>query len=225
MREPRRAALGVLYELLGEELLARPDLPPVAAFPPAERPVLRRMLEQHVNSPPTSSAGRLFDAVASILGLRQRVSFEGQAAMELEFAAEAGIINESYPFEIGGDGGPLVVDWGPMIRAILRDLAGGEKAGVISGRFHNTLVEIILDVARRAGEERVLLTGGCFQNRYLLERALARLRETGLRAFRHRRVPPNDGGVALGQLVWAGLRAGRGDRPTGREGPPGTEKR
>ena len=112
-----------------------------------------------------------------------------------------------------------------MVRAILRDLTRSEPAGRISARFHNTLVEIIVEVARRSGEEKVLLSGGCFQNRYLLERALARLGREGLRVYRHRRVPPNDGGVALGQVVWAGLCAGRDTERTGREGRPGTEER
>jgi len=112
-----------------------------------------------------------------------------------------------------------------MARAILEDLSRGEPVGRISARFHNTLVAIVVEVARRAGEEKVLLTGGCFQNRYLLERAAERLGREGFRAYRHRRVPPNDGGIALGQVVWAALCAGGEAGRTGRGDPPDTEER
>jgi hydrogenase maturation protein HypF len=206
VQEPRRAAVGLLHELLGAAAFERRELEPLRSFTVPERNLLARMLARGINSPTTSSAGRLFDAVAAMTGLRQKSGFEGQAAMELEFAAEACFTSETYPFEIDHRGsGPLVADWGPMVRAILEDLSLGEPAGRISTRFHNTLVEIIVEVARRSGRERVLLTGGCFQNRYLLERSLARLGRVGLRAYRHRHVPPNDGGVALGQVVWGGL--------------------
>jgi hydrogenase maturation protein HypF len=145
--------------------------------------------------------GRLFDAVSSILGLRQRVTFEGQAAMELEFAIHQDV-DETYPFEFTGDL-PCIVDWAPMIAEILIDLRNGQSSGRISARFHNALTEIILAIARRIGEPRILLTGGCFQNRYLVERAVRRLLDAGFLPYWHQRVPPNDGGIALGQVVAA----------------------
>jgi hydrogenase maturation protein HypF len=129
--------------------------------------------------------------------------YEGQAAMELEFAAEAAGTDEAYPFAIRDGQSPWVMDWEPMIRAMLGDAAENEPAGRIAAKFHNALAEMIVAVARRAGREQVVLTGGCFQNRYLTERAARRLEEEKFRAYWHQRVPPNDGGIALGQVVAA----------------------
>jgi hydrogenase maturation protein HypF len=204
VREPRRTALGLLYALLGSRAFLRYDLFPLLSISEAELGVLRRMLERGVQSPVTSSMGRLFDAVASLVGLRQRVRFEGQAAMELEYSMEAGC-NEAYPMDIK-DGTPSIVDWEPMIIELFHDLARGASIGVMAARFHNALVEAIVQVAQRVGEGRVVLSGGCFQNRYLTERAVGRLQEAGFRPYWHQRVPPNDGGIALGQVV-AALRA------------------
>jgi hydrogenase maturation protein HypF len=159
------------------------------------------MMAKGVNSPVTSSAGRLFDAVAALLGIRPLCSFEGQAAMMVEFLAERGV-EDGYPFELR-PGDPLVIDWEPLFRAILRDRERDVAASVISARFHNTLAEIIVAVARETGAKRVALTGGVFQNRYLTERAYRRLESEGFRPFTHQRLPPNDGGIALGQIVVA----------------------
>jgi hydrogenase maturation protein HypF len=191
IREPRRSALGVLFELFGDDLPG--DLASVGAFAPGERRILISALARGVNAPVTSSAGRLFDAVASLVGLRHVSTFEGQAAMELEFALDGHASDEVY------DGASE--DWEAILRGILRDLRLGAAPGDVSARFHNSLAEVIVDAARRAGEERVLLTGGCFQNRYLTERAVRRLREEGFRPYWHQRVPPNDGGIALGQIL------------------------
>ncbi|HET8760075.1 MAG TPA: carbamoyltransferase HypF, partial [Nitrospiria bacterium] len=236
IREPRRAALGVLVELFGERVATRDDLPPLASWSASERAVLARMASRAVNAPLTSSVGRLFDAVSSLIGIRQTATFEGQAAMDLEFAAEKGHIPPMSrpeqnppvpPFEKGGMGGfdswgergdlgstgepypisvlehdnILVVDWEPTVRAILDDVGRGVVVSVMARRFHEALVEAIVTVAERVGEPRIALTGGCFQNRYLTERATARLTASGLTVYRHRRVPPNDGGLALGQAV------------------------
>jgi hydrogenase maturation protein HypF len=201
IKEPRRTAMGLLYAMLGEQALLRHDLFPVRSFSDAELPVLRQMLERGVHSPVTSSAGRLFDAVASLVGLRQRVRFEGQAAMELEFSLEARM-DRAYPLALR-DGTPMVVDWEPMIHQILHDVAHGATIGAIAALFHNTLVEAIVQVAQKVGQEKVVLTGGCFQNRYLTERAVLRLRAAGFRPYWHQRVPPNDGGIALGQVAAA----------------------
>lgn len=224
IKEPRRTALGVLYEVFGDEAFSMNDLPSVQAFSPSELNVLRQILAKGMNSPLTSSAGRLFDAVASLTGLRQRVNFEGQGAMELEFAIDVET-DETYPFSFFPTDEkfqrmttsnsqnavsvdtfhPLedVVDWQPMLCAILDDVRRGVSGGRISVRFHNTLAEIIVAMAQRVGEERVVLTGGCFQNKYLTERAVQRLRAEGFRPYWHQRVPPNDGGIALGQVVAA----------------------
>jgi len=186
------------------------DLATVAAFTPRELRVLARMVDRGVNAPATSSAGRLFDAVASMAGLRQVARFEGQAAMELEWAAAGIETAEPYPvacrLPADAPDGPIVVDWEPLLSAVLDDVRAGAEAGWISARFHNALAEMIVEVARRVGERRVVLTGGCFQNRYLTERAVTRLREEGFRPYWHQRIPPNDGGIALGQLVAAARR-------------------
>ncbi len=202
VREPRRAAMGVLYEFLGEDLFQL-GVPTVRSYSRAEWPLIRAMLIKGVNSPVTSSVGRLFDAVASIIGLRQRASFEGQAAMDLEFAADPGC-EEIYPFQLMAEkDGPARIDWGPMVCEVLNDFSSGVPAGVISARFHNTLAETIVAVARSMGERRVALTGGCFQNRFLLERAAYRLEEEGFWIYWNRRVPANDGGLSLGQAAVA----------------------
>jgi hydrogenase maturation protein HypF len=201
VKEPRRTALGVLYEIWGDKVISDRRLAPISGFSDAELVVVQQMLSKGINSPFTSSAGRLFDAVASILGLRHRVTFEGQAAMELEFSIQPDI-DDVYPFEITNTL-PSVVDWVPMIPEILIDLQKGQATGNISAKFHNTLTEIIVAVARKVGEPKVLLTGGCFQNRYLVERSVGRLSDAGFKPYWHQRVPPNDGGIALGQVVAA----------------------
>jgi hydrogenase maturation protein HypF len=208
IKEPRRAALGMLYEILGDNVFVSDGLPPVKSFTAAELAGLTGMLKRGVNSPLTSSAGRLFDGVAALLGLRQVVRFEGQAAMELEFAIGGIETGESYPFEIAGQEkaageAMLVLDWGPMVKDILADVKSRLPVGVISAKFHNTLAEVIVAVARRAGLAQVALSGGCFQNRYLTEKTAARLEQEGFRPYWHQRVPPNDGGIALGQIVAA----------------------
>jgi len=215
VKEPRRTAAGLLFEIMGDRLFDREELPPLRSFTPSQRKMLRTMLVREIHSPRTSSVGRLFDAVASVIGLRQRMSFEGQAAMELEFAIGNERTEEAYPIEISNlkfqMEGLLMIDWTPMILKILDDMERDVPAARISARFHNTLAEIIVAVAQGIGEERVVLTGGCFQNKYLTERAVCRLEAAGFRSFRHQRVPPNDGGIALGQL-FAALREAKARR-------------
>jgi hydrogenase maturation protein HypF len=215
VKEPRRSAVGVLYEILGDALFERSDLAPLRAFTRGEAAILHRMLRQAVNAPVTTSAGRLFDAVAAIANLRQRVSFEGQAAMELEFSLAETEADDHYPFTLRvpeketAAGDLLILDWGPMVLALIDDLHQGVAIGTVSARFHNALVEAIVAVARRIALERVALSGGCFQNRFLTERAVRRLEAEGFRAYWHQRIPPNDGGIALGQIV-AALRSQNG---------------
>jgi hydrogenase maturation protein HypF len=211
VKEPRRTALGLLYEIFGEPTFAMTGLAPVQAFSPADLGPLKTMLARRFNSRRTSSIGRLFDAAASLAGLCQQVRFEGQAAMELEFALEnAEPTAEAYEFPIRPDHvsrltfhAPLLLDWSTMIEALLSDLNSRVPVSRISARFHNALAEAIIAVAKRVGQSRVVLSGGCFQNRYLTERAVGRLQEQGFRPYWHQRVPPNDGGIALGQVVAA----------------------
>jgi hydrogenase maturation protein HypF len=214
VREPRRAALGMLAEMGDASAPALGELPPIKSFSPAELAALTAMLKNGVHSPLTSSAGRLFDAVAALLGLRQIARFEGQAAMELEFAMDNVNTGEAYAFEIHGKnqtgGEPLlVVDWSPMVKGILADLKGGVPVGLISAKFHNALAGVIVAVARRVGQPQVALSGGCFQNRHLVEITDARLAREGFRPCWPQRIPPNDGGIALGQIVAALMGAGQ----------------
>ncbi len=206
IKQPKRTALGLLYECLGDKLS---NDPPAAvyrvldAFEPRELKLLTHLLAKPLNAPLTSSAGRLFDGVAALLGLCETASFEGQAAMQLEFALEGVETEETYPMAIAASDFPIVLDWEPMVFAILQDLERDCSPRAIAARFHNTLVEAIVQVAQIVGESRIVLSGGCFQNLYLIERAIARLRQAGFDPYWHRQVPPNDGGIALGQIVAA----------------------
>jgi len=204
VKEPRRTALGLLFEIFGAGVFKNRSLNPVRAFTDQEMPVLAQMLQKGFNSPWTTSAGRLFDAVASLSGLRQLTTYEGQAAMELEFAIGSDQTGQEYPFEVTqpADSG-MTVDWEPLVRAIINDVEAGALRGTISRKFHNTLAGVIAAVAQRVGEERVVLTGGCFQNKFLLEHAVQTLEQRGFKPYWHQRIPPNDGGISLGQIAAA----------------------
>ena len=228
IREPRRAAFGLLYEAFGRDALTMTDLAPIAAFSPGERKILAAMIDRGPNTPVTTSAGRLFDAVAALTGLRQRASYEGQAAGELEWAIEgagpaASQTSAQSPRAYGGGGGyvfalrdgatledAIVVDWRPALGAILDDIRAGASTAVISARFHAGLAAAIGEVAARVGEPKVALTGGCFQNARLTEAAIETLSAVGMTPYWHERAPPNDGGLALGQAVWAALMIRKG---------------
>ncbi|MBV8273778.1 MAG: carbamoyltransferase HypF [Verrucomicrobia bacterium] len=203
VKEPRRTALAVLYEIWGQTGLEDGSLVPVAEFSKTELGLIRQMLAKGVNAPVTSSVGRLFDAVAALVGIRQQVTFEGQAAMELESLIESDV-TEVYPFELSNRV-PQIIDWAPLIGEILVDVRSEISLGVIAAKFHNTLAEIIVEVARQIVTPKIVLTGGCFQNRYLLEQAVQRLSQAGFKPYWHQRVPPNDGGIALGQIAAAAL--------------------
>lgn len=204
VREPRRVALALLEGLQEEGLSVPLTLAPMQSFGPRQVPLLLEMLRGGVNAPRTTSAGRLFDAVASLVGLRQYVDFEGQAAMELEYAAGGGTA-EPYPFPLR-DGDPFVLDWGPLVAAIVEDLAEGVGSSVVSARFHAALAAGIVAVARRVECPRVALSGGCFQNRRLVESTAAALEAAGFQVLLNDRVPPNDGGISLGQVAVAAAR-------------------
>ena len=203
IQEPRRAAVGLLFEMFGEQMFERADMHPLNTFAPAELLLLRQMLVNNINSPLTSSAGRLFDAVASLTTVRGVAKYEGQAAMELEWAIGKTITTDTYSFTIHSSELPMIIDWEPMIVSLREEVRRGVSPALISAKFHNSLTEIIIEIAKRIGEKRVVLTGGCFQNKYLLERSVIRLEEEGFRPYWHQRVPPNDGGIALGQIYAA----------------------
>jgi len=203
VKEPRRAALGLLYELYGEAAFEMTHLPPLREMPPVEMITLRGMLQRRFNSPSTSSVGRLFDVVASLVNLRQQMRFEGQAAMELEFAIGGFATDARYDLPLVTRHSSLVLDWSLMVHSILTDVNGRVSVAEISAKFHNALAEAVVEVAKASGLTRVVLSGGCFQNRYLAERTVSRLRAEHFQPYWHQRVPPNDGGIALGQIFAA----------------------
>ncbi|MGP8007681.1 MAG: carbamoyltransferase HypF [Acidimicrobiales bacterium] len=190
-----------------------PDLPPVAGCPGAERAVLAHQLATGFNCVPTSSMGRLFDAVASLAGVRQIADFEAQAAIELEGVSRDVPPDEGYGFALdpaGGAGQPLVADATPVIAAVVADRRGGVPTALIGARFHAAVADLVVAVAgsarRRSGLGTVVLSGGVFQNALLLGAVRTRLRAGGFIVLCPRLLPPNDGGLALGQVL-VGARA------------------
>ena len=201
VREPRRTAIGLLYEIFGEQIFENKKLSPVRGYSGEELQLIREMLINDLNCPRTSSVGRLFDAVSSILNLHQRISFEGQAAMELEFVLDNVNTDKYYEIPVTqDDSGLRILDWTNMYRAIIADFENNIETSEISARFHNSLVEAIVKIAAFLKIKTVVLSGGCFQNKYLTERAVVRLTDEGFDPVWHRQVPPNDGGIALGQI-------------------------
>jgi hydrogenase maturation protein HypF len=184
-----------------------PRLPPVSACPPAELAVLRHQLETGFGCVPTSSMGRLFDAVASLVGVRQVVDYEAQAAIELEGHSRGFGQAGGYEFGLDSERGVLIADPGPVLRAIVVDLAAGVPIGLIGARFHAAVVALVVELAFRARDQghgtTTALTGGVFQNALLLSGARRALQLEGFTVLCHRQVPPNDGGLALGQILVA----------------------
>lgn len=199
-RDPSRSAAGLLYATFrGDWIDAFPSRPSWIDEP--ARPLFERELTKGLETPNCTSAGRLFDAVSALAGACGVIRYEGQAAMSLEWVVGGLETYDAYPFPLVEGEDRLLLDWEPMIRAIVDERREGAPAAAIAARFHNALVRGIVDVAARIGLDRVVLTGGCFQNEYLLKRSVLALLAAGFRPYRHQRVPPNDGGIALGQLA------------------------
>jgi hydrogenase maturation protein HypF len=211
VRQPWRSALAYLRAAFGERAFSLP-LPMFRDVPAKSLRAVDSMIERGVQTIETSSCGRLFDAVASLIGIRHKTTYEGQAAIELEMAAKEAA--GKYPFEIV-DGTPFQIDMRPAIEAIVNEFLGGQPAAAISARFHRTVAHVILCCCERiraaSGLTRVCLSGGTFQNLRLLGHAVALLRGAGFKTFVHRRVPANDGGLALGQAVIASSQLARGN--------------
>ncbi|BBM03499.1 carbamoyltransferase HypF [Microbulbifer sp. GL-2] len=206
VREPRRAAAGLLFEISGfvalqHDLLKR-------CFSRSERRNLVTMLKGEINSPQCSSAGRLFDAVAALLGLSSHISYEGQAAMAIEHSARGIQSPDAYPFDLQRRGNQWQLDWAPSVSALIYDEERSlpQRAAV----FHNTLAQMILSVAIEVGESQVFLSGGVFQNKRLTETVAKLLRQNNFTVHCHSLVPPNDGGIALGQVYYAHCMAAAG---------------
>lgn len=208
IKEPWRMALSYLKASYGKDFY-----PPVHKWlkriEPHKVSLVNSLIEKKINSPLTSSMGRLFDAVASIIGLRDEVNYEAQAAIELEMLADSQEKGD-YPFEIFPKGEELIIDAGPLIRAVVDDLNEGKRRGIIAARFHNSVSSIILKTCQllreKRGLNRVALSGGVFQNMFLLERVFPLLKKAGFETYTHQYVPANDGGISLGQAVIAHYR-------------------
>lgn len=197
-KEPRRSALGLLYEMNPEQLLDDGKQGFLSAFTQQELNLLQQSLKKQLNCPYTSSIGRLFDAVSSLLGLCHINQFEGEAAILLEQLASTCISDESYPFSIEVKKA-VFINWEPIILALLNDLKRLNN-NMIAVKFHNTMAEITVEIAIHAKQKQIVLSGGCFQNAYLTERCVSKLEAAGFTVYSHEKIPPNDGGLALGQL-------------------------
>ncbi len=207
-----RIGFALLYSVYGE------NAEKYLNFSKHKLNIIRQMIDKNINSPLTTSMGRLFDGIASILNICQQANFEAQGAMELEFSAstppptpsptkvrkERG--NNYYYFELENTPSEsIIINWQPMVREIVDDMNSSITKESISTKFHDTLVEMIISVAKKINNGRVVLTGGCFQNKYLLERAIDKLKQNDFKVYWHQRVPTNDGGISLGQIKYASL--------------------
>ena len=211
VRQPWRMALSYLRDAFGQQMPG--GVRGFEGIDEKQLALVDTMLTRRIQTVETSSCGRLFDAVASLLGVAQEVTFEGQAAIALEAMADDGV-EDSYDFEIA-EGEPMILDFRPVIAAIVKDLSRGRRPGVISAAFHNSLSAAIGEMCGRIGAaeglNRVCLSGGSFQNLYLLGRTVVELRRRGFGVFLHAQVPANDGGLSLGQAMIAHQRMREGD--------------
>jgi len=231
VKRPRRTAIGYILTLLGEDALnaviatlngvkgKQSQLASIEQVTEVEVEVIKRQIERKINSPLTSSMGRLFDAISALLGIRGEIDYEGQAAVELEMAAHSYVIarrvseeaisdvRESYPFHIVEDEGIKIVRLKDLLSAVIEDLHQGISKGRISGKFHNTVARMINEMCRLMAVEtsitQVALSGGVFQNRLLLRKTVSLLESDGFQVFTNRQVPCNDGGISLGQAIIA----------------------
>jgi hydrogenase maturation protein HypF len=206
IKKPYRLALSYLYTLLGEDFSL--DGLPLAGLDPAETEIIKRQLKRKINSPLASSAGRLFDAVSALAGVRGEIDYEAQAAIELEMVAPNEIDKaEAYPFSIEDDGGMRVVKLKELMKAVVDDIRSKVPTPVVSLKFHYTLAGIVTEMCKLIADDskikRVALSGGVFQNRLLSKLASAALKREGFEVLTHRLVPANDGGISLGQAVVA----------------------
>lgn len=209
IQEPWRMAASYLYATYGNSMKDL-DIDFISKMPESWR-ILQQAIDKNINAPLTSSCGRLFDGVAALIGVRSFVHYEGQAAVELEQSILPGETG-SYPFEINVNKNAhridaWEIDWKPLIRALAEDLRQKRLPGLIAGKFHNTVADIVLQtcllIKERYRHNTVALSGGVFQNRYLLNKVIDMLNEYGFQVLTHNRVPSNDGGLSLGQALIA----------------------
>jgi len=214
VREPWRIALGLLRDVQGEDAFSRAEA--LGILPPhIPGALLEKMMAGNLNSPEASSLGRLFDGAAAVLGIRTVARFEGQAAMELEgLAARAEEADGPVlPYTLSKAGETGLLDLSPALPALLEGRSGGREIEPLAMDFHRTVIDALfcltVVLGEKTGLDRVVLSGGCFQNRILFSGLVKKLESRGFRVYGHRQVPPNDGGIALGQAVVAGTRVDR----------------
>jgi len=206
INNPYRTAISYLYTLLGEEAL-NPVLPCLYGIEKTELDLIKKQIDRSINTPLTSSCGRLFDAVSALLGIREKIDYEGQAAVDLEMATDDSAESGIYPYYIEGNESINVIKVKKLFAAILSDLSRNIPPSIISTRFHNTVAQMVSEICSRmaagTGITSVALSGGVFQNRLLLRKTTAALKKAGLTPLTHHRVPASDGGISLGQAVIA----------------------
>ncbi|MDD5454880.1 MAG: carbamoyltransferase HypF [Candidatus Ratteibacteria bacterium] len=213
IKEPWRIAFSELYSIFGNKLW-KLDINFVKKLDKGKCKILQKMLDSGVNAPLTSSMGRLFDAVASLIGIRNTVNYEGQAAIELEMILTEDRKQKSevrnYKYTIKKENNIYIIDMEETIKGIIEDLKKRLSKEIISLKFHNTIVGLIVDMAKKirkeTGLKEVALGGGVFQNMFLLTNAYKELKKAGLKVYIHEKVPTNDGGLSLGQAVIAGCK-------------------
>jgi hydrogenase maturation protein HypF len=208
IKQPWRMAMVYLSMAFGEEVGSlRIDL--IRRIDFLKWGILKKAIEKKINTPLTSSMGRLFDAIASLLSIRDEVHYEGQAAIELEMIADHGE-RETYPFLVQKDEGSMVIDSTEIIRSVVKDLVKGVSTSKISGKFHRTVARLIIETCEtiRSNERlnRIVLSGGVFQNIFLLSLVIEGLRKSDFEVYTHHLVPTNDGGISLGQAVICHMR-------------------
>jgi len=210
IKEPWRMAISYLVDAFGDGFRDL-DLPVLSQIEDHKINVMVEMISRRVNSPDTSSLGRLFDGVSALMGIRNHVYYEGQAAIELEMIAENGR-EKPYDYE-WTRGNVRKILTGPIISGVVHDMETGVDPSLISGRFHLTLLrlfrELCEDIRAETGLSRVALSGGVFQNAILLTGLIHALEQSNFQVFSHKQVPTNDGGISLGQAVVAAAVAGK----------------
>lgn len=206
--EPWRMAYSYLYSIYGPRAKTL-DIDFNRRMDYDKLSIIEKMIDKNINSPLTSSCGRLFDAASSLIGIRDEISYEGQAAMELESLCASGI-KERYNFFVCKEGDEFIIDPQKIFIDIIKDLKEGIDKKVMAAKFHNTVAEFTLNlcgkIKKSTGINKIALSGGVFQNKYLTEKVVSLLEDKGFKVYIQRKVPPNDGGISLGQAVVAGLR-------------------
>ena len=206
IKKPYRTTIGYLYHLLGEDALSR-KLPGLGRVDEVELELIKQQIDKNINTPLTSSCGRLFDAVSALIGVRGQIDYDAQAAIELEMAADDILIEGGYPFTIEPKDGIRIIRLKELFSGIISELSSGVALAKISAKFHNTVARMIVQMccqlAEQSGINTVALSGGVFQNRRLLQQATTTLTAAGLKVLAHHQVPTNDGGISLGQAVIA----------------------